>query len=753
VRSGAAFSTRLEGQVKSISGERWLVDQTWVKQTSTTVLLEARGPAIVGAWVRAIGKQHPDVLVADTIEVLQPVGAPLPLYQFTGVLHKKGSPGWLVDKTPIVVTEDTNLIDHPSLNGLVRVTARRVENDLQAIEIAAIAPDPASVPFAIEGTVNLVSGRILLVDNQLVTVPREHNLAVHEGDTVEVSAALSPDGTFVAQRAEVVDGARDTALHGYVASIDGLGQENQTWKLIVFDGERVEAHSIKITADTYVDEDRALIEPNVEARVQGVKSGAMIVDAALVRLEQTVPAVAAGALTATNTDGLWRVGNQTVWFASDELRLEALSTAGVGQGPDLAAAPAQGATSARAITLTGIRLSSGILVAKEISAGDTAVTALAGSSLASGPDGAAGWYGPNDIVSTISQAGKPTVLFDAQGAGHAIFESAGKILYAYQAPGGRWGVPRKLGTGVAPTAVLDPHGRVNVAYASEFMGDWDILHVRMTDAGWSLPRVVAPTTGRSADPVIALDALSQVYIAWMDRTSGEWAIQLGTFDGSFWTSYPVPNARGQSPALAVMPDGALLLLWQDRIPLDTNLWGNYDIFASERKNTAWSIPVNVSDNRQYHPGANSLGARVSSTADGLAHLAWIDDQTQVRYDFGRGQYWPVPIDVGSPRLTAEGLSLRAAEDELLYLAWNEGAAIRVVASPPRTRDWPDSDAVTTGATSTNSRVADVFLTTGRGGVAVAWVQNHVSGTMGVYESRHKMGPGIFKSFLPLLVQP
>ena len=695
------------------------------------------------------GDQYPEGLSADTIQVLRPADAPLPLYQFTNIVHKMGTTAWLIGDTAVAITTTTQFVGEPALDGLVRVTARRVDNELMALEIAAIASNSEGVPFAIEGTVEQVTDQSWVVDDQSIIVPQAPSLGANQGDTVEVSAVSAPDGTLVAREAHIVDATREALVDGYVTAVDGLRQDNQTWKLVVFNDGRAETHTIKVTPETYVAEDRTLIEPDVEALVQGQKSGPASVNAALVRLEPTTPAVAAGTLTQMNSDGMWRVGNQTVWFASDELKKQALAASGASQDGGGATAPTAGATSAQPIAVAGAQLSSGVLVAKEVLTGDAAKTSLVASATS---EAAAGWRGPNYIVPQIQLANKPTVLFDARGAGHAVFESQGKIFYAYQGPGEAWGAPRKIGTGVTPSAVLDARGQVNVAYTSEFLGNWDILSVRLTDRGWSLPTVVAPTSGRSADPVIAVDATGRVCVAWMDLTSGEYAIQMGVFDGKFWTSYPVPNARGQSPALAVLPDGALFLTWQDRIPLGTDAWGNYDIFASERDDQLWSLPVNVSNNRQFRPGSDALGSRVVGTPDSLAHLAWIDDTTQLRYDFGRGQYWPVPVNVGAPRPKAEGLSIQVAPDGLLYLAWNEGAAIRVLASPPRTQNWPAAETVGTASAPANGRVSGVSLTAGRGGVAVAWVQDNVSGGMGVYESRHNMAPTMLKSYLPMLTQ-
>ena len=83
-------------------------------------------------------------------------------------------------------------------------------------------------------------------------------------------------------------------MSGYVTAVDGLGQENQTWTLKVFEGSHTSTQQIRVTAQTYVDEDRAVIEPDIEAVVQGDKTGSASVDAALIRLDRPVPAAAAG---------------------------------------------------------------------------------------------------------------------------------------------------------------------------------------------------------------------------------------------------------------------------------------------------------------------------------------------------------------------------------------------------------------------------------------------------------------------------
>jgi hypothetical protein len=238
----------------------------------------------------------------------------------------------------------------------------------------------------------------------------------------------------------------------------------------------------------------------------------------------------------------------------------------------------------------------------------------------------------------------------------------------------------------------------------------------------------------------------------MDYTSGEWAIQVGVWDGVYWTSAPVPNARGQSPALTVMPEGALYLAWQDRVPLGGNVWGKYDIYASEHTKDTWSPPVNVSQNREFRPNSDALGAHIVP-AEGFAHIAWINDKVQVRYCYGRGQYWPIPMDVTDVRAVARGLSLRVGADNTLYVAWDEGTSPRVTASAPRTKDWPKAATITTRGSPANSSVFDVSLATGGNGVSVAWVQRNAPGNMGIFESRYNMDPVVLKSYISLIVAP
>ena len=192
-------------------------------------------------------------------------------------------------------------------------------------------------------------------------MPPQQNLTVNQGDTVEVSA-VDEQGSLVALEARVVDTSREALMSGYVSAVDGLEQDNQTWTLIAFDGSGSSTQTIHVTPETYVDEDRAVIEPDVEAQVQGQKAGAANVNADHIRLDRPVPAAAAGLLTPGAANSLWLVGSQRVWLGSDQLKSQALTVAGLQDGTSpqaLGAAPAS-------VVVTGVKLSNGVLVAKQV---------------------------------------------------------------------------------------------------------------------------------------------------------------------------------------------------------------------------------------------------------------------------------------------------------------------------------------------------------------------------------------------------
>jgi hypothetical protein len=259
-----------------------------------------------------------------------------------------------------------------------------------------------------------------------------------------------------------------------------------------------------------------------------------------------------------------------------------------------------------------------------------------------------------------------------------------------------------------------------VVFANQFMGNHEIYHVYRKDGSWSLPVNVSHTTGFSAEPTLVITADDTLHAAWMDNTPGYWTIYFGTWHEEVWSSEPVPNGRGQIPALTAGRNGALYLAWQDRIPTA----GVLDIFLSEFVGGNWSLPVNISN----RPTVDSIGASLTTANDGFVHLTWIDAGNEVRYSYGRSNGWSLPQTISSASAVANAPHILAEDDGWLDVAWDEGEIIRATGKPVGTSSWSKPEVITVPI----ANLKDVTLAAiPVGGVTLGWAQSS-SGNAGIY---------------------
>lgn len=733
-------STSIEGLIKSMTADTWLVDQTTVRLDASTTIVERGGTREVGAWVVVWGVRTPQYLLAETIHILRPAGAPSPLSQFMGLVSKIQKPYLLVGETVVTAPDAVLAAAQVAINDLVSVQARRSGSDWVAEQIEVLVPAGTQTPVQIEGTVERASEAEWVIDGRSIELAMQPEEDANQGDRAEVEAKVAGDGRLIAESTRIVDPGADTKLDAYVVGVSGAGSENHTWDVMVFEGGRSAPGTVRISPETYVDEDRAVLAPGVEAVIDGSPIAGQEIAANLAWLEQPPSVVVAGTLTEGIADRLPQIDGHPVWFGAEQVRQEALAESRMDR-PASAQSPGE-------VVLRGVQLRNGVIVAREVLAGDAALEAQKG---ALAPAAAAGtmstWSAPAPIVSKLPKASAPTLLFASDRTAHVVFESLGAIYHASRAPGDAWGLPRKIATGVSPSALFDGQGRLHVVFVNEFMGNYDVYHVRLTGSSWTAPVNASHTSGRSADPAIVADASGRIHLAWMDTTSGAWAIHTGAWNGKYWTSSPVTNGRGQSPAVAISLEQTLILAWQDRVPTGIDTWGHFDIYQSERKDGFWGLPVNVSSNASFSPGADAIGVSIVVTGDGLIHLAWCNDEQQIRYDMGRGLYWPRPVDVGVRRELIRGLDLRLGSDGLLYIAWDEGTGVSVTSAAPNTQVWPAARVMATQP----GLFSDVSLTNSASGVALTWVFQAQAGPAAVYESSSGEGAPI-KLWLPSIIR-
>jgi hypothetical protein len=335
------------------------------------------------------------------------------------------------------------------------------------------------------------------------------------------------------------------------------------------------------------------------------------------------------------------------------------------------------------------------------------------------------WSQPAPVATGLANAARPVLAFTSNGAAHVIWESEGELYYAARPRAGDWSAAERVATGTAPALLADRDGTLHLVFTDYFMGNHEIFYAYRQGGIWSLPTAVSRTTGYSTEPALALTAGGALYAAWMDNTPGYWTIYLGAWDGSVWSSRPVPNARGQIPALTVGADGTISLAWQDRFPPDQPSTTKLDIFLTDFSEGRWSLPSNISD----RPDVDSYGVSMATTPDRNVHLTWIEGSNQVRYCFGQGNGWSLPQTVATAATVARGAIILAERGGWLDIAWDEREIVRAAGGLVGAAAWPKAEIVAIPIAS----LKDVTLAANwDGDLALGWVQTTDPKDAGIY---------------------
>jgi hypothetical protein len=346
--------------------------------------------------------------------------------------------------------------------------------------------------------------------------------------------------------------------------------------------------------------------------------------------------------------------------------------------------------------------------------------------------GSAPWVSPTAVATGLRDALWPSLAFTFDGVEHAAWETEGQIYYAAQWPGREWNSPQRIASGMSPTLVVDDRGRLHALFANQFMGNYEIYDSALSNGTWSLPVNVSHTSGFSAFPTATAGSGGALYVAWMDNSPGYWTIYVGEWHGTYWSNRPIANARGQGPTLGYSPDGALYLAWQDRVPTATDPTGTFHIFLSQRRGDSWTLPIDLS----ARPQVESIGANLTTTSDGFAHLTWVDGGQEVRYGFGQEAYWPDPVTVTRAVTLARGPRILSERSERLHIAWDEGDMVRVASATPATLNWPKPSVIPAALGTLRS----VALTMGpRNEVSLGWIQTLQPSDIDIYESWQDSG--------------
>jgi hypothetical protein len=200
---------------------------------------------------------------------------------------------------------------------------------------------------------------------------------------------------------------------------------------------------------------------------------------------------------------------------------------------------------------------------------------------------------------------------------HAVWTQGSNLYHAYLA-GGSWSVVNRVATGSQAALAAAPDGGVHCLFSAQMLGNVEIYHTTWKEAKWALPEVVSRTSGVSLSPALAIGEDGSLHAAWSDTTPGYATIYYGRCVEAGWTSGPIPNGSGSHPVIAVDPVGQIYVAWQSRSPATDR----FEVFCAQNTQGAWSLPADVSANNQTHAIYPSLAI----TAQSICHLVWQEDR-------------------------------------------------------------------------------------------------------------------------------
>jgi len=257
-------------------------------------------------------------------------------------------------------------------------------------------------------------------------------------------------------------------------------------------------------------------------------------------------------------------------------------------------------------------------------------------------DGGAAFSAPKMLSSNSGGSLDPQVCVDKNGiinvvweddiAGHSdiSFSRSGDNGTTFSAPKN---LSNPLGSSIAnsnsPRIAVDLAGNLNVVWANDSPGNFDIFVSRSTDGGvhFSGPKNISNSLGSSSNPFIGVDAGGNINIVWADNTPSDinpdiFFVRSGDGGATFSAAQNLSQNSGfsSSPWLTVDAGANINVAWEDKTP------GNKDIFfaRSTDSGTTFSTPLNLSGDSGL-----SLAAQIAADKNGNINVAWQDSTTGI----------------------------------------------------------------------------------------------------------------------------
>ncbi|MBN1402219.1 MAG: exo-alpha-sialidase [Anaerolineae bacterium] len=267
------------------------------------------------------------------------------------------------------------------------------------------------------------------------------------------------------------------------------------------------------------------------------------------------------------------------------------------------------------------------------------------------------------------------------------------MLYYSIRSGETWSTPTSIYGGEEPSLAIGPDDAVHLAYACEFMGNYDIFYSCRTEDGWSPSVNISSTSGNSAQPSLIVKPGGTVVVVWTDTSEGDNRIYYAWRTGSMWNSYIIDGSiDGSAPDLGIGQDGELWAVWQ--APESPQ---QHHVYAISGNGITWGeMAFDISE----RDDVDSIAPRVVGSTGVGAFIVWQEvggDDSDIYYAENMDSpYWSPPENVSQTSTRSEQPAATLDQLGRLYIAWSEDQALSITCRDSADSPWLRVEKLTNG---------------------------------------------------------
>ena len=287
---------------------------------------------------------------------------------------------------------------------------------------------------------------------------------------------------------------------------------------------------------------------------------------------------------------------------------------------------------------------------------------------------------PINLSNDPADSENEQIATDATGNIYVVWENDSLnlgVLFSRSTDGGAtFSAPAVLSTNTSGSysaqIAIGANGNLSVVWEDDAQSASDVSFSHSSDHGatFSSPQSLSYHTGNSGSQQIAIDLTGNIDVVWANETSGKFDIFFTRSvdnGATFSTPIDVSNGSGnaQNPQIGLDAKGNINLVWEDNMPSDI-------YFArSTNGGGSFSAPVNISNN-----GGFSVDPFLTVDVGGNVNVAWEDDTTGNKDIFfarstDLGATFSTPVNLSNDPLLSLAPDMAADKNGNINVTWQD----------------------------------------------------------------------------------